>query len=66
MDVRNCSFCGKSIEPASGFLYVRKDGSVLNFCSRKCKENMVKLKRVPRKVKWTNEYHRIKAMTKKA
>lgn len=64
MENRKCTFCGHDIEPASGIIYVRKDGAVLNFCSKKCKVNMVQLKRASRNIKWTNEYHRIKEMRK--
>ncbi len=63
---KTCSFCGSQIEPGTGFLYVRKDGNVLNFCSRKCQVNMIDLKRVPRKTKWTKEYHTIKEMKKQS
>ncbi len=64
MENRKCTFCGHDIEPASGIIYVRKDGNVLNFCSKKCRVNMIGLKRAARNVKWTNEYHRIKDMRK--
>lgn len=66
MATRNCNFCGAQIEPGTGILYVRKDGNVLNFCSRKCQVNMVHMKRVPRRVRWTNEYHNIKEMKKQS
>lgn len=47
-----CSFCGKLIEPGTGIMYVKLDGSVLYFCSSKCKKNSIKLKRKPSKLKW--------------
>ncbi|KYK30891.1 MAG: 50S ribosomal protein L24e [Theionarchaea archaeon] len=47
-----CNFCEKDIEKGTGKMYVRKDGSVLYFCSSKCEKNMVKLRRKPRKFKW--------------
>jgi large subunit ribosomal protein L24e len=53
---RVCSFCGKEIEPGTGRMYVKKDGSVLFFCGSKCYKNMMELKRVPRRVSWTVEY----------
>ena len=53
---RVCSFCGKEIEPGTGRMYVKKDGSVLFFCGSKCYKNMMELKRVPRRVSWTAEY----------
>jgi large subunit ribosomal protein L24e len=55
-DRRNCSFCGNEIEPGTGKIYIKKDGTVFNFCKNKCYKNMVELKRVPRKVRWTKHY----------
>jgi large subunit ribosomal protein L24e len=52
MDVFDCSFCGEEIEPGTGIMFVKKDGSILYFCSSKCEKNMLKLRRVPRKVGW--------------
>jgi large subunit ribosomal protein L24e len=49
---RKCSFCGRGIEPGTGLLFARNDGSVLWFCSSKCRKNSLKLRRNPRKVKW--------------
>lgn len=40
-----CDFCSKQIPPATGVLFVKKDGKKLNFCSRKCEKNMIDLKR---------------------
>jgi len=47
-----CSFCNQDIEKGTGKLFVKKDAKQLNFCSTKCEKNMLKLKRVPRKMKW--------------
>jgi large subunit ribosomal protein L24e len=47
-----CSFCGSQLEPGTGKMYVKKDGSVMFFCSSKCQNNQ-KLGRVPRRVEWT-------------
>jgi len=55
-----CSFCGGSIEPGTGRLYVRKDGMTYNFCSSKCFKNLVVMKRLPRKTEWTAAYKREK------
>jgi len=55
-----CSFCGKEIPKGTGKMFVRNDGKILYFCSRKCEKNMLELKRVPKKVKWTKEYRRWK------
>ncbi|MCX6775842.1 MAG: 50S ribosomal protein L24e [Candidatus Micrarchaeota archaeon] len=51
-----CSFCGNEIESGTGTIFVRRDGSMLDFCSQKCKRGMLKLKRNPRKLKWTTKY----------
>ncbi|GGM74169.1 50S ribosomal protein L24e [Thermogymnomonas acidicola] len=66
MATRNCTFCGREIEPGTGFMYVRRDGAIYYFCSRKCKTNMVDLGRMARNTKWTREYHTIKKMKKAA
>lgn len=53
--VRTCSYCGREIEPGTGLMYVRNDGSILWFCSSKC----FKLWRHgtdPRRLKWTTKY----------
>jgi len=55
-----CSFCGREIEPGTGKMYVLKNGTVLYFCSSKCQKNMIKLHRVPRRVRWTEAYRREK------
>lgn len=47
-----CSFCGHVIKPGTGIMYVRSDGVVLNFCSRKCMSYYL-MKKDPRKYKWT-------------
>nr|8HKU_L24E Chain L24E, 50S ribosomal protein L24e [Sulfolobus acidocaldarius DSM 639]8HKV_L24E Chain L24E, 50S ribosomal protein L24e [Sulfolobus acidocaldarius DSM 639]8HKY_L24E Chain L24E, 50S ribosomal protein L24e [Sulfolobus acidocaldarius DSM 639]8HKZ_L24E Chain L24E, 50S ribosomal protein L24e [Sulfolobus acidocaldarius DSM 639]8HL1_L24E Chain L24E, 50S ribosomal protein L24e [Sulfolobus acidocaldarius DSM 639]8HL2_L24E Chain L24E, 50S ribosomal protein L24e [Sulfolobus acidocaldarius DSM 639] len=53
---RQCSFCGKDILPGTGLMYVRNDGSLLWFCSSKCRKSMLKLHRDPKKLKWTKSY----------
>jgi large subunit ribosomal protein L24e len=50
------SFCGTEIEPGTGKLFVKKDGTVLFFCKMKCQKNMLKLSRIPRRVRWTKTY----------
>jgi large subunit ribosomal protein L24e len=54
--LRNCFFCGQRLSPASGIMLVKNDGSIQWTCSNKCKKNLRKLKRDPRKMKWTNKY----------
>ncbi|MBS71751.1 MAG: 50S ribosomal protein L24e [Thermoplasmata archaeon] len=53
---RVCNFSGEEIEPGTGTMFVRKDGTVLWFKSSKARKNMVNLKRNSRKVKWTRHY----------
>ena len=60
VEKRICAFCEKEIEPGTGRMYVKKDGTVLFFCSNKCYKNAMELKRVPRRVRWTGEYMREK------
>jgi large subunit ribosomal protein L24e len=55
-----CTFCGKDIPKGTGKMYVKNDGKVYYFCAMKCEKNMLKLGRTPRKIEWTNEYHRLK------
>jgi large subunit ribosomal protein L24e len=65
-----CSFCGAPIEPGTGKMFVKKDGTVLLFDKNKCYKNMIELKRVPRTTAWTEKAAiekaaRIKAAEKK-
>jgi len=55
-ETKKCSFCGAEIEPGTGSMYVKKDGTVFNFCTKKCYKNMVQLKRVPRTTAWTEKF----------
>ena len=69
-EIRKCSFCYREIEPGTGKMFVKKDGTVLNFCTNKCYKNMIELKRVPRTTEWTDKAKsekaiRIKALEKK-
>ncbi|PXF53875.1 MAG: 50S ribosomal protein L24e [Candidatus Methanophagaceae archaeon] len=52
---RRCSFCNLPIEPGRGKMFVRRDGTVLYFCSSKCERNMIKLGRKSRRVKWAQK-----------
>ncbi|MEG3056566.1 MAG: 50S ribosomal protein L24e [Methanoculleus sp.] len=47
-----CSFCGGPLEPGTGKMFVRRDGTIYYFCSSKCQKNY-RLGRVPRRVQWT-------------
>jgi len=39
-------------------MLAKNDGTVLWFCSAKCKKNMLELKRDPRKLKWTKKFEK--------
>lgn len=58
VDKKTCSFCGNDIEPGTGKMYVKKDGTRYLFCSGKCQKNMVNLKRVNRNVRWTTHFEK--------
>ncbi|MEM0448759.1 MAG: 50S ribosomal protein L24e [Methanomassiliicoccales archaeon] len=60
VELRVCSFCGKEMEPGTGKMYVKKDGTVYLFCTNKCSKNMIDMNRVPRTVTWTRAYAREK------
>jgi large subunit ribosomal protein L24e len=60
MEKYRCSFCREDIEPGTGKMFVKKDGNVLQFCSRKCEKNMLELKRSPRKVGWIRKKQKTK------
>ncbi len=51
-----CDFCGETIRPGKGKMFVKNDGKVLYFCSNKCEKNRIKLKRKSRNLKWTKKY----------
>jgi large subunit ribosomal protein L24e len=56
VEKRDCSFCGSAMEPGTGMLFIKRDGTRHNFCSAKCRRNLLDLGRVPRTVKWTKHY----------
>jgi len=51
-----CTFCGTDIEPGTGSVYVKNDGSLFYLCSSKCRRNQTQLKRTARRLKWTEVY----------
>lgn len=55
VEIRKCSFCGADIEPGTGKMYVKRDGTILYFDANKCYKNMIELKRVPRRTTWTQK-----------
>ena len=54
--VKKSSFCGYDIQIGRGVMYIRKDGTVLNFCTNKCKKAMLLYKKNPRKTRWTSYF----------
>jgi len=55
-----CSFCQKSYEFPRGLTYVLNDGTVLHFCSSKCRKNHA-LKRKSHKVGWVRKMKHTRA-----
>ncbi|HJX23864.1 MAG TPA: 50S ribosomal protein L24e [Candidatus Bathyarchaeia archaeon] len=53
-----CSFCGNEFPSGTGSMYVKNDGAIFWFCSSKCNKCLLKLKRDPRKLKWTSYYRK--------
>jgi len=60
-----CSFCEKELSQGTGTMYVKKDGKVFWFCSKKCEKNSIKLNRKPVKIRWTEQHRKEKAKAKK-
>ncbi|MDD3175188.1 MAG: 50S ribosomal protein L24e [Candidatus Nanoarchaeia archaeon] len=60
-----CSFCGKEINPGTGKMYIKKDGTVFNFCSSKCQKTQIDRKYKARITPWTKLFHALKAKIKK-
>jgi large subunit ribosomal protein L24e len=53
-----CTFCSIEVEKGTGKLFVYASGKTASFCSSKCEKNLLKLKRKPLKVRWTEAYRR--------
>ncbi|MFH0710983.1 MAG: 50S ribosomal protein L24e [Candidatus Aenigmatarchaeota archaeon] len=49
-----CSFCGKLMKSGTGKMYVKNDGTIFYFCSRKCERNQA-MGRDPKKRKWSRK-----------
>ncbi|MFX1509781.1 MAG: 50S ribosomal protein L24e [Promethearchaeota archaeon] len=51
-----CTFCGTDVEPGTGSVFVKNDGTLFYLCSSKCRRNQLILKRTARRLKWTEVY----------
>jgi large subunit ribosomal protein L24e len=53
---RTCSFCAGEIEPGTGSMFVKRDGTVFHFCSSSCRKQQLHLGRVGHRFKWTRAF----------
>ncbi len=53
---RQCSFCAAEIEPGTGAMFVKRDGTVFHFCSSSCRKQQLHLHRVGHRFKWTRAH----------
>jgi large subunit ribosomal protein L24e len=53
---RTCSFCAGEIEPGTGQLFVKRDGSLYSFCSSSCRKQQMGLGRVGHRLRWTRAH----------
>ncbi|PIN76363.1 50S ribosomal protein L24e [Candidatus Woesearchaeota archaeon CG10_big_fil_rev_8_21_14_0_10_36_11] len=53
-----CTFCGNSIMKGTGKLFAYANGKVAYFCSNRCEKNLLKLKRKPLTVRWTEHFRK--------
>jgi large subunit ribosomal protein L24e len=62
---RQCSFCAREIEPGTGTMFVKRDGTVFHFCSSSCRKQQLDLGRVGHRFKWTRA-HALKRAAERA
>src|SRR5271170_565455 len=63
---RQCSFCAAEIEPGTGAMYVKKDGTVYHFDTGSCRKQQLHLGRVGHRLKWTRAHALKKAADRSA
>ena len=54
--MHKCTFCGREFVHGTGMLFIKKDGTLYWFCSKRCRVFMLKHKKDSRKIKWTAYY----------
>ncbi len=59
VEKRTCDYTGEEIEPGTGIMYVRTDGSVLHFVDSKAEKNYL-MGREARDLEWTEAGRREK------
>jgi large subunit ribosomal protein L24e len=53
---RQCSFCAAEIEPGTGSMFVKRDGTIFHFDTSSCRKQQLNLGRVGHRLKWTRAH----------